>query len=63
MSKLLNYDKMSAKVNKEQILLKNNSDDDNKDFKSTINTPIKLGKNSWLHTNDNFGNMEKGTVL
>lgn len=62
MSKLLNSDKKSAKVNNEQILLQNNSDD-NSDFKSTINTTKELGKNSWLHTTDNFGDMKKGTVL
>jgi hypothetical protein len=63
MSKLFNSDKKCAKINNEQILLQNNSDVDNKDFKSTINKPKKLGKNSWLHTTDNFGEMEKGTVL
>lgn len=62
MSKLLNSDKKSAKVNNEQILLQNNSDDD-KDFKSKINTPKELNKNSWLHSADNFGLLEKGRVL
>jgi hypothetical protein len=62
-SKLFNSDKKSAKVNNEQLPLQNKSDDDDKDFKSTINTAKELNKNSWLHTSDNFGRLEKGKVL
>jgi hypothetical protein len=62
-SKLFNSVKKSVIVYNEQILSKSNSKEDKIDFKSSAEKPRELGKNSWLHSADDFGKMENGRVL
>ncbi len=59
MSKLLKLDKLRINVNNEQLHSDGSREEDLIDSKS----PKELGKNSWLHSADDFGKMEKGRVL
>nr|WP_315145069.1 hypothetical protein [uncultured Flavobacterium sp.] len=52
----------SDSENNEQLQTVNNMEDDKTDSKSSIEKPKELGKNTFLHTTDNFGIMEKGRV-
>jgi hypothetical protein len=53
----------SDNVNNEQIQTESNSEVDKNDFKPSIEKPKEISKNSWLHSADNFGKIEKGRVL
>jgi hypothetical protein len=53
----------SVNVNKEQINTESNSKVDKNDFKLSVEKPKEISKNSWLHSADNFGKIEKGRVL
>lgn len=50
-------------VNNVQSQKVGNIEEDKTDIKPSIEKPKGLGKNSWLHSADNFGKMESGRVL
>jgi len=49
--------------NNEQLQSVANIEEDKTDTKPSIKKPIELGKNTFLHSADNFGKMESGRVL
>lgn len=52
----------SDNVNNEQLQTVGNVEGDKTDIKPSIEKPKGLGKNSWLHSTDDFGKMESGRV-